>query len=78
MLFGAVLREDFRPESDVDVLVEFLPSRVPGLKFSTMQDELSRPVGGVVDLNTPGFLSDYFCDEVRREAEVSNSEASSL
>jgi hypothetical protein len=69
-LFGSVLRDDFRPESDVDVLVEFLPGRTPGLRFFSMQDELSTMFGREVDLNTPGFLSDYFRDEVMREAEV--------
>ena len=39
--FGSVLREDFRPESDVDVLVEFEPGQTPGLAFFAMQRELS-------------------------------------
>src|SRR5512136_87276 len=69
-LFGSVLRDDFTPESDVDVLVEFEPGHVPGLAFIRMQDELSDLLGRRVDLNTPGFLSDYFRDEVLREAEV--------
>jgi predicted nucleotidyltransferase len=69
-LFGSVLRDDFRPESDVDVLVEFLPGRTPGLKFFSLQDELTAIFGREVDLNTPGFLSDSFRDEVMREAEV--------
>ena len=57
-LFGSVLREDFRADSDVDVLVEF-----------AMQDELSALLLRKVDLNTAGFLSDYFRDEVLAEAE---------
>ena len=69
-LFGSVLREDFRPESDVDVLVEFAPECVPGLAFFTMEAELSEILGRRVDLNTPGFLSPYFRDEVLGEAEV--------
>ena len=40
-LFGSVLRDDFRPDSDVDVLVEFEPGHVSGLAFFGMQDELS-------------------------------------
>ena len=68
-LFGSVLRGDFRPDSDVDVLVEFEAGHVPGLAFFGMQDELSRLLGRTVDLNTPGFLSAYFRDEVLREAE---------
>ena len=51
-LFGSVLRDDFTPESDVDVLVEFAPSKTPGLKFITMQDELSEIYGRRVDLHT--------------------------
>lgn len=69
-LFGSVLREDFRPGSDLDVLVEFEPGHEPGLAFFAMQDELSALLGQKVDLNTPGFISRYFRDEVMAEAEV--------
>ena len=69
-LFGSVLREDFGPDSDVDVLVEFEPDHVPGLAFFTMENELSEIMGRKVDLNTPGFISDYFRDRVIAEAEV--------
>ena len=69
-LFGSVLRDDFRPGSDVDVLVEFEPGHVPGLKFFTMEQELSDLLGRKVDLNTPNFLSPYFRDQVLSEAEV--------
>jgi uncharacterized protein len=68
--FGSVLRNDFRPESDVDVLVEFEPGHVPGLAFLSMEEELSKILGRKVDLNTPGFLSPYFRDRVVAEAEV--------
>jgi uncharacterized protein len=68
--FGSVLREDFGPHSDVDVLVEFEPGHVPGLAFFTMQDELSKILGHKVDLNTAGFISKYFRDEVLRESRV--------
>jgi uncharacterized protein len=68
-LFGSVLRDDFGPESDVDVLVEFEPGRVPGLEFVRMRDELAELLGRRVDLNTPGSLSPYFRGEVPREAE---------
>lgn len=67
-VFGSVLRPDFGPESDVDVLVEFLPGRTPGLAFFAMQEELSALIGRSVDLQTPGFLSRYFRDQVRAEA----------
>lgn len=69
-LFGSVLRSDFTPESDVDVLVEFLPGATPGLAFFAMQRELSELLGRSVDLNTPGFLSPAFREEVVREARV--------
>ena len=69
-LFGSVLRADFGPESDVDVLVEFEPGHVPGLAFLSMEEELSKMLGRKVDLNTPGFLSPYFRDRVLSEAEV--------
>ena len=54
-LFGSVLREDFLPISDVDVLVEFKPGHLPGLAFFAMQEELSSILGREVDLN--GSLS---------------------
>lgn len=68
--FGSVLRDDFRPDSDVDVLVEFEPGYVPGLGFFTMEAELSEILGHKVDLNTLNFLSRYFRDQVEAEAEV--------
>jgi predicted nucleotidyltransferase len=68
--FGSVLREDFRPDSDVYVLVEFEPGHVPGFAFFTMQEELTRILGRQVDLCTPKFLSPYFRDQVIREAKV--------
>ena len=68
--FGSVLRDDFTPESDVDVLVEFEPGHVPGFAFISMQDELSALIGRNVDLNTPACLSPYFRKEVLDEREV--------
>ncbi len=68
--FGSVLREDFRPDSDVDVLVEFEPGHVPGLAFFAIQEELSRLLGREVELHTPNFLSSYFRDRVLAEAAV--------
>ena len=55
-LFGSVLRDDFGPESDVDLLVEFEPGPRTGLAFFALQDELSEAIGRTVDLNTAGFL----------------------
>ncbi|MFN8498289.1 MAG: nucleotidyltransferase family protein [Anaerolineae bacterium] len=69
-LFGSVLRDDFTPESDVDVLVEFEPGHTPGLAFFEMEDELSSLLGRKVDLNTRGWLSEYFRDDVEAEAQV--------
>lgn len=69
-LFGSVLRPDFGPDSDVDVLVEFEPGHVPGLEFFAMEAELSEILGRRVDLNTPDFLSRYFRDDVLRAADV--------
>lgn len=69
-LFGSVLRDDFDSMSDVDVLVEFEPGRTPGLAFFSMQRELSEIVGREVDLNTAGFISPSFRNEVLDEARV--------
>ena len=69
-MFGSVLHGDSRPDSDLDILVEFEPGHVPGLAFFGMEQELSELLGRKVDLNTPQFLSPYFRDEVLAEAEV--------
>jgi uncharacterized protein len=70
-LFGSVLRPDFRPESDVDVLVEFEPGHVPGLALIRMQDELSSLFGGrPVDLVTPKFLNHRIRDQVLAGSEL--------
>ena len=68
-VFGSALRDDFGPNSDVDVLVEFEPGRTPGLRFFTMQDELSRLFNRTVDLHTPASLSRDFRNQVLAEAE---------
>jgi uncharacterized protein len=67
-LFGSALRDDFRKESDVDVLVEFEPGHVPGLSFFRMEVDLSEIFGRKVDLHTPGFLSPHFRERVLDEA----------
>lgn len=69
-LFGSVLRNDFRPDSDVDVLVEFEPGHVPGWEFFDMEEELSKILERKADLNTPGFLSRFFRERVLAEAEI--------
>ena len=70
-LFGSILRDDFRPDSDVDVLVEFAPeSRVSLFDLGGMLVELSEILGRQVDLKTPGFIDDRILKQVRAEAEV--------
>jgi uncharacterized protein len=69
-VFGSVLHGDARPDSDLDVLVEFDSGHVPGLAFFGMEQELSELLGRKVDLNMPQFLSPYFRDVVLAEAEV--------
>jgi hypothetical protein len=69
-LFGSVLREDFRQDSDVDVLVEFQPGHVPGLHFVSMEQEFSKLLHGRrVDMVTPKFLNPRIRDQVLRSAE---------
>jgi hypothetical protein len=70
-LFGSVLREDFGPDSDVDILVEFEPGTRMGLiRLSGLEIELGEIVGRKVDLNTPGFLSKYYREQILTEADV--------
>lgn len=74
-LFGSVLREDFRPESDVDVLVEFATGHPVGLiRLAGIERELSELLGRKVDLRTPADLSRYFRQEVLDSAEVEYAE----
>ena len=70
--FGSVLRDDFGPQSDVDVLVEFEPgTRVGYFELYDLEQELSGLLGGrKVDMNTAKGLSKYFRAEVLAEAEV--------
>ena len=71
-IFGSALRPDFSPDSDIDVLIEFEPGRVPGLfGIARYERELSAILGGRnVDLRTPEDLSHYFRQNVLGEAEV--------
>lgn len=72
-LFGSRLAGSARPDSDIDLLVEFEPGREPGLLgLVTMETELAALLGGDtrVDLRTPQELSPYFRDQVLRKAEV--------
>lgn len=70
-LFGSILRSDFRPDSDIDVLVEFeAGARVGLMRLAGIELELTELLGRKVDLNTPGFLSRYYRDRVLAEAQV--------
>jgi len=71
-LFGSVLRDDFRPGSDVDVLVEFEPEHVPGfLGLYKLEQQLSGLLDGLeVDLITEKFLNRRIRERVLAEAEV--------
>ena len=71
-LFGSVLRDDFRPDSDVDVLVEFDPAHTPGFfGLARMEREISQLLDGhKVDIRTPEDLSRYFRQDVLHSAEV--------
>ncbi|MCX6023531.1 MAG: nucleotidyltransferase family protein [Chloroflexi bacterium] len=70
-LFGSILRDDFTPESDVDVLVEFEAGYGAGyITLGRMEQELSAILHRRVDLRPPSELSRYFQAEVMREAQV--------
>ncbi|MEW5773044.1 MAG: nucleotidyltransferase family protein [Thermodesulfobacteriota bacterium] len=69
-LFGSTLRGEARPDSDLDLLAEFDPDRIPSLLgLARMEQELTALLGRRVDLRTPEELSPYFRDEVMRTAE---------
>ena len=69
-VFGSALRDDFGPESDVDVLVEFDPEHIPGYRFITTQNELSSLLGRNVDLLTKNSLNRWIRTRVLDEAQV--------
>lgn len=70
-LFGSALRGQLRPDSDIDLLVEFEPGRSPGLlRLAGLELELETLVGRAVDLRTPADLSRYFRDQVSSSARV--------
>jgi len=71
-LFGSTLKSTARPDSDIDLLVEFEPERVPGLLgLAEIEAQLSQMLGGrSVDLRTPNDLSELFRDAVIETAEV--------
>ncbi len=67
-IFGSVIHGNSRSESDIDVLVEFLPEHIPGFAFAKIQEKLSKLFNRRVDLHTPNSLSRYFRNEVISEA----------
>jgi predicted nucleotidyltransferase len=69
-LFGSVLRDDFRPDSDVDVFVTFAEGCTPGWEIVTMQDELASLLGRRVDLSTKRALSPRLAKRILATAEV--------
>ena len=70
-LFGSALRDDFRPDSDVDLLVDFQPNARAGLlDLATMEIELSQLLGHKVDLRTPDEISKHFRKNVMESAEI--------
>ncbi len=70
-LFGSVLRDDFRPDSDVDVLVEFGPGvRISYFDLAGMQIELEQILGRPVDIGTPDMLSKYIRKQVLQNAQI--------
>ena len=70
-LFGSILRDDFRADSDIDVLVEFELGHTVGLlRMAGLELELSEMLERKVDLRTPAELSRYFRDEVIQASEV--------
>ncbi len=74
--FGSVLGDDFGPDSDVDVLVEFKPgARIGLIRLASLELELGQILNRKVDLNTPGFINKYFRPTVMAEREIQYAEA---
>ena len=70
-LFGSALRDELKPGSDIDILVEFDKNHMPGLfDIAGMEIELAEMLGRKVDLRTPAELSRYFRDDVMEKARV--------
>ena len=73
--FGSVVRDDFGPDSDVDVLVEFEPEHTPGLAVVDIEEGLSELLGGrTVDMVNPKYLNRRLKSRVLDEAEVQYAE----
>jgi len=74
-VFGSILRQDFGPGSDIDLLVEFDPGNIPGLiRLAGMENELAEILGRKVDIRTAQDLSRYFRQDVIKSSEVQYAE----
>lgn len=74
-VFGSVLRDDFRPDSDIDMLIEFQPGQTPGWEIIDLEDELSGLFGGWrVDVVNPKYLNPLLRERVLASAEVQYAE----
>ncbi len=73
--FGSVVRDDFKPYSDIDVLVEFDPEHIPGFDFFLIEAELSQLLGHKVDLQTVSFLSTEIRETALTEAVIAYDQA---
>ena len=75
MLFGSVLRADFGPDSDIDILVEFEPNHFVGFRIFQVEEELSQLFGGrKIDLVNPKFLNRHLKERVLASAQVHYAE----
>jgi len=74
-LFGSVLRDNFRPDSDIDVLVEFEPGHAVGWDILDMEEELSQLFGGhKVDMGQEKYLNRWLRGRILASAEVQYAE----
>ncbi len=73
-LFGSALRDDFGPDSDVDVLVRFEPGTVVGMRILDMEEELAALFGRKVDIVNEKFLNHRLRDRILASAEVQYEE----
>lgn len=73
--FGSVVRNDFDPSSDIDVLVEFEPGYTPGFDFFLIEKELSELLGRKVDLQTKNFLGPEILQSALAEAVIAYEQA---
>lgn len=69
-VFGSVVRDDFGPDSDIDVLYQFEPDHIPGWDIVTIEEELSVLLGREVDFVSEKYLNRWIRDRVLAEAEV--------